>query len=236
MVLPPPFCDIYKQTGNHPTPWVNLILLWIAELWLVHSGLPVSSSVLTCHTESIEKTPRLEMDWTSPSILCNRVSAGFLWIWPRKAPSISFQEFQILPWEKHQFSWHKARVWALLCWLWEMVPRGHLHLGIVMLLIAWERSNCPPWERQACSPMEMCFRRWDEVLDLSPRKEAPDAYLSNYYQSLNLLVPEQQANPSASRVPGWVVVILALWVARYKCKRGKKVKCLKHAWHTGGAH
>lgn len=72
MVLPQPFCDIYKQTGNHPTPWVNLILLWIAELRLVCSGLPISSSVLTWHAKSTEKTPGLE--WTGRLHLLPRVS------------------------------------------------------------------------------------------------------------------------------------------------------------------
>lgn len=52
MLLPLPFYDIYKQSGNHPTPWVNLILLWITQLRVGTFWLTLHFSVLTWHAQS----------------------------------------------------------------------------------------------------------------------------------------------------------------------------------------
>ena len=156
MVLLLSFCDVYKQSGNHPTPWVNLIPLWITELRLVHSGFLICSSALTWHAQSQSRRHQ---------------------VWNELEPLLAFfgphpGRFHLLPWvvnppmEKHQLSWNKARMWALFN---SMCTAAHAFtLGIVMLLIAWDRSNYLTWERlfpgSASSPMETCFRRREEVL------------------------------------------------------------------------
>lgn len=105
-------CDIYKQSGDHPTPRVNLIPLWIAELRLVHSGLLICSSTMTWHAQS---------------------QSGRHQVWNKLEPLLAFfgphpGRFHLLPrvsnppMEKHQLSWNKARVWALFYWMQEMIP------------------------------------------------------------------------------------------------------------------
>lgn len=76
---------------------------------------------------------RVRMDWSlSIHALC------FLWTSPWKAPSPS-QSFESCG--KHQLSWSKAKVWALFYWMQEIIPEERaLGLGIVMLLIAWEKQ------------------------------------------------------------------------------------------------
>lgn len=177
---------------------------------------------------------RLGMDWTSPPILSKMASVGFLWTWPWKAPSKSFKSSRggsissrdFRPECEHCFAGFEK--WSHENRHKRLYPRNcHVAdcLGEEAIVWYWKDSSL-------AGQLSSGNMFWEEVLDLhdvskSPRKEAPDAYLSSYHQSLNLLVPEQQANPFVSQVPCWVAIIFTLWVARYKCKRKKKVKCLK---------
>lgn len=111
MVLLLPFCDIYKQSGNLPTPWVSLIPLRITELRLVHSGLLICSSALTWHAQRQSK--RQVWNKLEPLLAFFGPHPGRLYLLPRVLN---------LPMEKHQLSWNKARGWALFYWMREMIP------------------------------------------------------------------------------------------------------------------
>ena len=95
------------------------------------------------------------------------------------------------------------------CEKWSHKSRSeHLHPGNCHVTDCLRKKHLSamgktlPW--QACSPMEVCFRRWEEVLGLCyvPKSPKDEAYLSSHCQGLNLLAPEQQASPSAFQVLG----------------------------------
>lgn len=104
---------------------------------------------------------------------------------------------------------------------------GTFELGFVMLLIAWERSNYLPWERlfpgRAPSPTEMYFRLGGYSVCVTFLRTPEMRFLMLIYPVTAKVwtrwLPEQQTNPSASQVLGWVEVILALWLTRRKCKK-----------------
>ena len=80
---------------------------WHIVFW---SACLILSLYLTC-SESTKKTPNLKQIRGSSS----RLSAAELllaFLGPTLEDSISFQVFQILPWEKHQLLDNKTRVWA----------------------------------------------------------------------------------------------------------------------------
>ena len=80
---------------------------WHIAFW---SDCLILSLYLTC-SESTKKAPNLEWIKGSSSML-SAAELLLAFLGPILEDSISFQVFQILPWEKHQLSDNKTRVWA----------------------------------------------------------------------------------------------------------------------------
>lgn len=161
MVLLLPFYDVYKPSGNHPTPQVNLSPLWIAELRLAHSGLLICSSALTIHAQTQSRRHQV---W-------NELKPLLAFFGPRPG------RLHLLPWvvnppmEKHQLSWNKARVWALFNSMQGMIPQQPtpcLHPGNCHATDCLREKQLSdmgktlPWH--GLPPMETCFRRREGVL------------------------------------------------------------------------
>lgn len=161
---------------------------WHIAFWFACLGLSLH---LTC-PESTKKMPGLE--WiraSSSNALCSRASASFSWTSPWKAPPAS-KGFESS--HGRNISYQEIRPESEHCstgfWKWSYrADVGAFALETVMLLIVQERSNYPPLERlfpgRVSSPMETCFRRWEEVPSLCYIPES----LIYSVTGLNLLIP-----------------------------------------------